>query len=76
MKQEGDKEFVLSGRVEIDTLNEEYGLDIPESESYSTVAGYLLHHVQRFKNMNRCIGKYTFKILKVTAKNRGGAVDC
>ena len=70
VKQEGDKEFVLSGRVEIDTLNEEYGLDIPESESYSTVAGYLLHHMQRFPKTYESvvIGKYTFKILKVTAR--------
>lgn len=70
VKQEGDNEFVLSGRVEIDTLNEEYGLDIPESESYSTVAGYLLHHTQRFPKTYETviIGKYTFKILKVTAR--------
>ncbi|MPN45174.1 hypothetical protein SDC9_192741 [bioreactor metagenome] len=70
VKQEGDKEFVLSGRVEIDTLNEDYGLDIPESESYSTVAGYLLHHTQRFPKTYETviIGKYMFKILKVTAR--------
>lgn len=70
VKQEGANEFVLSGRVEIDTLNEEYGLDIPESESYSTVAGYLLHHTQRFPKTYETviIGKYTFKILKVTAR--------
>ncbi|MDO5665400.1 MAG: hemolysin family protein [Bacteroidia bacterium] len=70
VKQEDDNEFVLSGRVEIDTLNEEYGLDIPESESYSTVAGYLLHHTQRFPKTYETviIGKYTFKILKVTAR--------
>ncbi len=70
VKQEGDNEFVLSGRVEIDTLNDEYGLNIPESESYSTVAGYLLHHTQRFPKTYETviIGKYTFKILKVTAR--------
>lgn len=70
VKEKGDKEFVLSGRVKIDTLNEDYGLDIPESESYSTVAGYLLHHTQRFPKTYETvvIGKYTFKILKVTAR--------
>ena len=30
----------MSGRVEIDYLNEEYDLDLPESDDYSTVAGY------------------------------------
>jgi CBS domain containing-hemolysin-like protein len=70
VKQEGEQEYVLSGRVEIDHLNEMYGLDIPESDDYSTVAGFLLHHTQRFPKTYETvvIGKYTFKILKVTAR--------
>lgn len=70
VKQEGENEFVMSGRVEIDHLNEAYHLDIPESDEYSTVAGYLLHHMQRFPKTYETviIGKYTFKILKVTAR--------
>ena len=70
VKQEGAHEFVLSGRVEIDHLNEIYGFDIPESDDYSTVAGFLLHHTRRFPKTYETvvIGKYTFKILKVTAR--------
>lgn len=70
VKPEGEGEYVLSGRVEIDHLNEVYGLDIPESDDYSTVAGYLLHYTQRFPKTYETviIGKYTFKILKVTAR--------
>ncbi|MBK5194579.1 MAG: HlyC/CorC family transporter [Proteiniphilum sp.] len=70
VKQEGENEFVLSGRVEIDQLNEIYNLDIPKSDAYSTVAGYLLQHTQRFPKTYETIiiGKYTFKILKVTAR--------
>jgi CBS domain containing-hemolysin-like protein len=70
VKQEGENEFVLSGRVEIDQLNEIYHLDIPRSDAYSTVAGYLLQHTQRFPKTYETIiiGKYTFKILKVTAR--------
>lgn len=70
IKQEAENRFVLSGRVEIDTLNEDFGIDIPEQESYSTVAGYLLHHMQRFPKTYETvtIGKYTFEILKVTAR--------
>ena len=68
MKRESDTEFVLSGRVEIDHLNEEYDLEIPESDEYTTLAGYLLHHTQRFPKTNETIkiDNYTFKILKVT----------
>lgn len=68
VKQEEKNEYVLSGRVEIDHLNEIYGLEIPESDQYSTVAGFLLHHTQRFPKTYETviIGGYTFKILKVT----------
>lgn len=70
IKQEEEGSFVLSGRVEIDQLNELYHLGLPESDDYSTVAGYLLHHTQRFPKTYETviIGKYTFKILKVTAR--------
>jgi CBS domain containing-hemolysin-like protein len=68
VKKESKGQYVLSGRVEIDHLNEVYGLEIPESDEYSTVAGYLLHHTQRFPKTyeNVVIGDYNFKILKVT----------
>src|SRR5690554_5799055 len=70
VKQEGENEYVLSGRVEIDYLNEQHGLQIPESNDYSTVAGYLLHHTRRFPKTYETIviGEYTFKIQKVTAR--------
>ncbi|MDR1516808.1 MAG: hemolysin family protein [Dysgonamonadaceae bacterium] len=69
-KQESENEYVLAGRIEIDKLNEMYDLDLPESDDYSTVAGLLLHHTQRFPKTYETIviGKYTFKVLKVTAR--------
>jgi CBS domain containing-hemolysin-like protein len=69
-KQESENEYVLSGRIEIDKLNEMFDLDLPESDDYSTVAGLLLHHTQRFPKTYETvvIGKYTFKVLKVTAR--------
>lgn len=68
VKQEGKNEYVLSGRVEIDHLNDTYFLEISESDEYSTVAGYLLHHTQRFPKTYETviIGDYSFQILKVT----------
>jgi len=42
-KRVGDNEFVLSCRLEVDYLNEQYGLDIPESEEYDTLAGFIIY---------------------------------
>ncbi len=70
MKKENDNEYVLSGRMEIDQVNEILGLDLPESDEYSTIAGMILHYAQRFPKTYETIdiGKFSFKILKVTAR--------
>lgn len=39
-----DYEFLLSGRLEIDYLNEKYNLQIPTDESYETLAGFIVSH--------------------------------
>lgn len=35
--------YEFSGRIEIEYLNEKYHFDIPESDEYQTLAGYILH---------------------------------
>ena len=64
-----DTEFIFSGRMEIDKVNENFGLEIPESEEYVTIAGYILNHYRDFPKPNETIkiNKYTFKIIKVTS---------
>ncbi|MDR0510862.1 MAG: hemolysin family protein [Rikenellaceae bacterium] len=39
-------EYVLSGRLEVEYLNEKYDLGIEESDQYNTLAGYIIHHHQ------------------------------
>lgn len=67
-KQESKNEYVLSGRLEIDQINEMFELDLPESDEYSTLAGLLLHYTQRFPKTYETIKipSFTFKVLKVT----------
>ena len=68
-KKVSDNEYLLSGRMEIDTLNEMFGLDLPESDDYVIIAGFILHFYQKFPKLNETvqIDKYSFKIIKVTA---------
>jgi CBS domain containing-hemolysin-like protein len=62
-------EYIFSGRLEIDYLNEKYNLRLPEEDDYETLAGMILffhgsipgnNDVIRVKNL-------VFRILKVTA---------
>ncbi|HET6555796.1 MAG TPA: hemolysin family protein [Prolixibacteraceae bacterium] len=67
-KQLKTNEFVISGRVELDDLNEKFDLDFPENEEYETLAGFILYHYESIPKINTTIdiGKYRFKILKAT----------
>ena len=62
-------EYMLSARLEIEKVNELFDLDLPESDEYMTVGGYILHEYQSFPKLNEVvkIGRYEFKIVKNTA---------
>ncbi|MDU7603889.1 MAG: transporter associated domain-containing protein, partial [Bacteroides caccae] len=68
-KQIDEHEYVLSGRLEIEKVNETFGLDLPESDEYLTVGGLILNQYQSFPKLHEVIrvGRYQFKIIKVTA---------
>lgn len=63
-----EKYFILSGRLEIETINEMYNLNFQTNSSYETLAGYILFHNSNFPKTNSVllIGKYEFKILRST----------
>lgn len=67
-KQIGEGEYILSGRLEIEKVNETFDLDLPESDDYLTVGGLILSQYQSFPKLHEIIsiGKYQFKIIKVT----------
>lgn len=69
-KKVGENEYIFSGRMEIDQLNELFDLSLPEEDDYTTIAGFILHHMQRFPNAYETIeiDNYIFKILKVTQR--------
>jgi CBS domain containing-hemolysin-like protein len=67
-KRINESEYILSGRLEIDYLNEKYKLKIPESEDYETLAGFIFQHYESIPKPNAQIrvSPFNFKILKVT----------
>ena len=68
-KKVGDNEYVLSGRLEIERVNELFDLDLPESDDYLTIGGLILDRYQSFPKLHETveIDKYNFKIIKVAA---------
>jgi CBS domain containing-hemolysin-like protein len=67
-KQINEDEFIFSGRLEIDYLNREYDLKLPEDESYETLAGLIIHHHESIPDINDeiIIAPYKFTILQVS----------
>lgn len=64
-----DNEYLLSGRMEVQLANEKLGLNLPESDEYETIAGFILHHNQHFPKLNEVIKiqEVTCRCIKVTS---------
>ena len=64
----GEGEYMLSARLEIEKVNELFGINLPESDEYMTVGGLILHEYQSFPKLNEVvkIGHFEFKIVKNT----------
>lgn len=62
-----DHEYIFSGRLEVDYLNEKYGLNLPENEEYETLAGYVLYFNESIpaEGEKIAIGDIVFEVLNV-----------
>jgi CBS domain containing-hemolysin-like protein len=62
-----DHEYLFSGRLEVDYLNEKYGLEFEEREEYETLAGLILYFNESIPQEGETIeiNGMTFKILSV-----------
>lgn len=63
----GENEYLVSGRLEVKTVNEKLSLGIPESDDYETMAGFILYHHQNFPKLNEQIriDEFLCKCVKV-----------
>ena len=67
-KQVSDNEFILSGRLEIDYLNEKYNLSLPQSDDYETIAGFIINTYESIPGLREeiSIGKFFFTVLQAS----------
>ena len=64
-----DREYRFSTRLEVDYLNETYGLELTEHNYYETLGGLIVHHTESIPATGEVIqiDNYQFTILKESA---------
>ena len=85
-EQLSDFEFLFSGRLEVDYLNENYNLRIPTNESYETIAGYIFLHtesipkegdvvlIDQFSILIEKVGETRIELIKLVLTPEGSEV--
>lgn len=68
-KQLPTGEYHISARMEIEKANDILDIDLPESDDYITVGGWILNEYQSFPKLNEIIecGNWKVKVIKKTA---------
>jgi len=61
-KKISQNEFNFSARLEVDYLNEEYGLNIPKSEAYETLGGFIIEHLESIPKELEVVNIDSFEI--------------
>jgi putative hemolysin len=66
-KQLADREFIFSGRLELDYLTEKYNLEFIDESDSETLSGYIVEHHETIPKANEriIIDDYEFEILHV-----------
>jgi putative hemolysin len=62
-------EYKFSARLEVDYINETYGLELPEDTYYETLGGLIVDHTENIPSEGEIIeiGHYQFTVLKKSA---------
>ena len=64
-----ENEYILSGRLEIEEINEMFDLNLPESDEYQTLGGLIINEFQRIPKPHEkiVIDRFQFNIIKATS---------
>lgn len=68
-RQISEDSYLFSGRVEVERINEEFHLDLKESEEYQTIAGYILDNLEQIPAQGAVfdIDYWQFTVMRTTA---------
>ncbi len=62
--------YLFSARLDVEYLNQKYNLEIPESDSYSTLGGFIVNHTKDFPQNGDKIMIENFEIIIHAASNK------
>ena len=65
-----ENSYLFSGRLDVEFLNEKYNFQIPESDSYSTLGGYIVNHTKEIPHNDEKISIDNFEIKVHSASNK------
>ncbi|MFN3137629.1 MAG: hemolysin family protein [Allomuricauda sp.] len=67
-EQISENEYKFSARLEVDYINENYKLELPEGEEYETLGGLIVHQTGEIPEQDTevILGRFSFKILEVS----------
>lgn len=69
-KELGEGAYLFSARLDVEYVNEEYGLEIPESDSYSTLGGFVVYNTKEIPKTGERVKFGHFEILIEMASNK------
>ena len=70
-RKTGENSYLINPIIEIEQINDDIGLGIPEGEDYDTLGGFLLYKYGSFPSVGEKIvfNNLTFEIIKATARS-------
>lgn len=69
-KELGEGVYLFSARLDVEYVNEEYGLEVPESDSYSTLGGFVVYNTKEIPKAGERVKFDHFEILIEMASNK------
>lgn len=66
----GNGAFLFSARLDVEYLNEKYGISIPETDSYATLGGFVMHNTKDIPQTGQKLQCADFEIFIEQASNK------